>query len=163
MNVLLNNRKWSLGLFFISLLIIHTTCTPSGNIARETNLIPFVDFQSIPEQSIKLYFHTLFFDMRMLDHLVSTGVVLGMLGNVILFFPFGFFLAGLVFQSPVNRKYLLILTVGFMFSLSIEVIQLFIVTRTADIDDLILNTLGTTLGTIIFHLLNTVYFPAKRE
>ena len=64
------------------------------------------------------------------------------IGNVLMFVPFGFLLS-VVFktcQSPIKT----LITVA-SFSFSIEFVQYFI-GRSADIDDLILNTLGGMLG-----------------
>ena len=50
---------------------------------------------------------------------------------------------------------------GFLLSLSIEVTQLFLATRATDIDDVILNTLGTLLGAAILVLLISHYSLAR--
>lgn len=70
--------------------------------------------------------------------------------NVILFAPLGFFLPLLY------KKYSHISTValtGFLFSLSIEIVQMFGRGAT-DINDLITNTVGACLGFFIYQLLN---------
>ena len=70
--------------------------------------------------------------------------------NVVLFAPLGFFLPLLY------KKYSHISTValtGFLFSLSIEIVQMFGRGAT-DINDLITNTVGACLGFFIYQLLN---------
>ncbi|WP_420488189.1 VanZ family protein [Gottfriedia acidiceleris] len=75
-----------------------------------------------------------------------------MAGNVLLFIPLGFALPILLFKLT-NRKTIVI---GFTLSLAIELIQatsgLFLGYnyRSCDIDDLILNTIGTIIGLAIY-------------
>lgn len=64
-----------------------------------------------------------------------------LLGNVIMFFPIGFFYVLLWRRNPWNR----VLLVGFLTTFCIEIIQLF-VGRTFDVDDILLNTVGVFLG-----------------
>lgn len=70
--------------------------------------------------------------------------------NIILFFPLGFFLP--LLYKKYNRIGSVALT-GFLFSLSIELIQMFGRGMT-DINDLITNTVGTSLGYFIYTLLS---------
>ncbi|MBQ2297098.1 MAG: VanZ family protein, partial [Ruminiclostridium sp.] len=74
--------------------------------------------------------------------------------NVILFFPLGFFLPLLykIFRSAKN-----IVFAGFLFSFSIELLQMFGWGKT-DINDLITNTIGACLGYWIYCLLSK-YLP----
>ena len=71
-----------------------------------------------------------------------------LLGNVIMFFPIGFFYALLWRKNSWQR----ILLVGFLTTFCIEGIQLF-VGRTFDIDDILLNTIGILLGGLFCQLL----------
>lgn len=73
--------------------------------------------------------------------------IINFLGNIIMFMPIGFFIP-LLWEIP-NKK---IIIVGFLFSLFIEVCQLFL-NRGTDVDDLILNTLGTILGLLVYKFL----------
>lgn len=70
--------------------------------------------------------------------------------NIILFLPLGFFLPLLYKKYNCLSKVLLI---GFLFSLSIEVIQMFGFGRT-DVNDLITNTVGSGLGYGVYKLFN---------
>ncbi|WP_419179313.1 VanZ family protein [Gottfriedia acidiceleris] len=60
-------------------------------------------------------------------------------GNIILFVPFGFIL------TSIKRSKIVIL-IGLFLSVSIEVVQLMMSFRCSDIDDVILNTIGTYIG-----------------
>ncbi len=85
-------------------------------------------------------------------------------GNVLLFIPLGFAFPILFFKLT-NRKTILI---GFTLSLAIELIQvtsgLFLgySYRSYDIDDLILNTLGTIIGLAIYKV-SSRYFKSFEE
>lgn len=68
--------------------------------------------------------------------------------NIILFMPLGFLLP-LIWSY--FKKYRNVIICSILFSMLIEISQLFNNRRT-DIDDLILNTIGAILGTIIFKL-----------
>lgn len=76
--------------------------------------------------------------------------------NILLFVPLGFILL-IFFEGIKNRK---IIFIGFMVSLTIETLQLIAgfyigyTYRSFDVDDLILNTLGTAVGMLIFKLCN---------
>ena len=72
--------------------------------------------------------------------------------NILLFVPFGFF-APLLWKRFQNifRTFFL----GFFFSLFIEVSQLFC-HRVSDIDDLIMNTIGTLIGFVLFWILKLI-------
>lgn len=74
------------------------------------------------------------------------------IGNIIMFIPIGFLLPLLwrKFQSGFAT-----ISLGFLISLSIEILQLPQM-RSSDVDDLWLNTLGTGLGYVIF-----LFIPKK--
>lgn len=62
-------------------------------------------------------------------------------GNIAWFVPLGFYL-GLVQKYPIRRAVLC----GFLLSLFIEVMQFVLGTGVSEIDDLLLNTLGSAVG-----------------
>lgn len=78
--------------------------------------------------------------------------------NMILFFPIGFLLPLLFPRFQKLRRCVLY---GFLFSLAVEIMQLFSF-RATDIDDLMMNTLGTAAGYGIFSLLRKLYPPAAK-
>ena len=69
-------------------------------------------------------------------------------GNILLFMPLGF---SIPFRFQVKNVWKVIL-IGFSASLLVEITQLFLGTRSFDVDDLILNTLGTALGFFSYRL-----------
>lgn len=75
------------------------------------------------------------------------AVLINLLGNVLAFLPFGFFLP-VIFQKC-RRLWITVLLTA-LFSMTVEVIQLVTMVGSCDIDDLILNTLGGLLGYLLF-------------
>jgi glycopeptide antibiotics resistance protein len=83
------------------------------------------------------------------------------LGNLAVFAPFGMAVAAATLPPRSSRSarrqfgwrwWAGVAGAGALFSLSIELAQLFIPTRATDIDDLILNTLGAVAGAALFRL-----------
>ena len=72
--------------------------------------------------------------------------------NIILFVPLGFFLP---FLYKKYKNICNVALIGFVFSLSIEMVQMF-GRGSTDINDLITNTLGTILGFVFYKLLSKV-------
>lgn len=75
------------------------------------------------------------------------GIVVNLGGNIALFFPFGFLLPLLWPKNGLIRTVLQ----GMLLSAVIEGLQLFLL-RSTDIDDLLLNTMGTLLGYIAYRI-----------
>lgn len=71
------------------------------------------------------------------------------LGNIILFMPLGFLLP---FKFKWINKLVKAVLVGFIVSIFIELTQLLLPFRQTDIDDVILNTLGTGIGYGLYKL-----------
>lgn len=93
---------------------------------------------------------------RFLSHrksLGTTAVLLNVLGNVIAFVPFGFFLPSM---SRKCRSMLHMTFLSFECSLVVESIQLVSKVGSFDVDDLLLNTIGGALGYLIFCCLNGI-------
>lgn len=74
------------------------------------------------------------------------------IGNVILFMPFGYFVS---YYCRINKFYLN-LSVVFVTSLTIEIIQSTI-GRSFDVDDIILNLIGGYLGYVIYLISNKIF------
>lgn len=75
-------------------------------------------------------------------------------GNILVFIPFGFFLNIYLKDSKSTRIKTLIITI--IFSVSIEIIQLF-QGRYFDLTDIISNTIGSIIGKAIFCYLNILF------
>ena len=73
--------------------------------------------------------------------------------NIIMFMPFGFLLP-LIWKNFRNAKKVVLM--GFLMSLAIEICQLFNI-RTTDIDDLLMNTLGTLVGYCCWKVFSLIF------
>lgn len=92
----------------------------------------------------------------------SSSNITGMALNAVMFAPLGFLLP-LIFER--YRRWGRTLTAGFLTSLTVELIQLFTF-RATDVDDLIMNTLGTLVGFLIAKLIfhhRTAVFRGKKD
>ncbi|MBQ7944226.1 MAG: VanZ family protein [Lachnospiraceae bacterium] len=103
------------------------------NGIHETNLIPFRVFVETYNE-VFVNGHVTYF-------------LINILGNIILFMPFGLVIP-LLWKVSCKRT----LVIGFCTSLFIEVSQMFL-KRVTDIDDLMLNTMGVLLGVMVYSLL----------
>ncbi|MDO4519020.1 MAG: VanZ family protein [Eubacteriales bacterium] len=81
------------------------------------------------------------------------SVLINIFGNVVCFIPYGFMLP--ILSKEFRNGFLIVLS-GFTISFAVEVIQLATRVGTFDVDDLILNTLGTVLGYFAFTICNKI-------
>ena len=92
----------------------------------------------------------------------STSNIMGMVLNMVMFAPLGFLLPA-YFER--YRHWGRTLAAGFLTSLTVELIQLFTF-RATDVDDLIMNTLGTLVGFLIAKLIfrhRTALYRGKKD
>lgn len=82
----------------------------------------------------------------------SSYFIHNVLGNILLFIPFGFFVSYIV--SSKKPYYIVIIT--FITSIAIEFTQL-LIGRTFDVDDVLLNLIGGILGYLVYLVLQTIY------
>lgn len=82
------------------------------------------------------------------------GVLVQVIYNICLFIPFGILLP-MVFKKQ-TWSFLKIIIVGFITSLVIEILQFF-TGRFCDIDDVIVNTIGTLAGFAIYSMIRYLY------
>lgn len=137
--------KWWLFIAATATWLLWMTLRPDGNPHRtELNLIPMAEHG--PAIACLVNPHCFF--RRSAWRFFMIDVV----GNVIVFMPIGFGLAGALARDTLIQTIRPALLGGFLFSLTIELLQLAVPTRTTDIDDLIFNSLGTLLGVIAFIL-----------
>lgn len=85
--------------------------------------------------------------------------MINIFGNIIIFVPFGILLAEIF---PKTRNILKILAITFATSFFVEFIQFFI-GRSVDIDDLILNLLGSVIGYFIWKKILRFKFAKKNR
>ncbi|MFA9381465.1 MAG: VanZ family protein [Acetanaerobacterium sp.] len=103
------------------------------------NLAPFV-------HTIKLYYaYTKWY------------FVYNLLGNIVWFVPFGAAVPAVGRRSDKKRGFLSVTAMGFLCSLSIELLQFVFATGISDVDDLIFNTVGTALGYLLYLCAQSIY------
>ena len=86
--------------------------------------------------------------LKMLFEYPLGQFIYNVIGNIVLFIPFGFF----IYIKFEKNKIKALLAV-FIMTLGVEFIQGFIPYRFCDIDDIILNTFGGYIGIIIYNIL----------
>ncbi|MCI8394643.1 MAG: VanZ family protein [Bacilli bacterium] len=119
-------------IFVIYVLILFQLLTDSEiNTTGGLNLVPFTEM----------------FRYRFGSPLFYSNVV----GNILIFLPFGYFVSGYIKASRVSH----ILFVSIVSSLTVELVQLQI-GRSFDIDDIILNVMGAILGFFAYIALNAI-------
>lgn len=74
-------------------------------------------------------------------------MIKNILGNILLFFPLGFLFPCFV---PTFRSFFKMVGTGMLISASIEFLQYMYANRIFDIDDILLNSLGTMVGYFVF-------------
>ncbi|ANS75274.1 hypothetical protein AWM70_12220 [Paenibacillus yonginensis] len=128
-------------LFYFSVIFIYSltlfpfpfsTHMVKGNPLQLMNLTPFATILSNLTQ----------LDFDYMDSLRNLA------GNILLFMPLGF---SIPLRFKLNRPGKVIL-LGFLTSFLVEVIQFFTFIRSFDVDDLMLNTLGASLGFVLYRL-----------
>lgn len=111
---------------------------PDVNTEPRYNLIPF--------QEIKRYWNYW-------EIIGPKTVCLNLLGNVIGFVPLGFLLP-VVF--PDMKRTWTVIKLGLMISILVECMQLFLRVGSCDVDDVLLNTIGTAVGYMGYRICNVI-------
>jgi len=83
------------------------------------------------------------------------------LGNFVMLLPLGIYLPLLYIRLRKAYNFFAVLLICFLVSVGIELLQLATSYRSADIDDVMLNTLGGGTGFIIYLLIKTIIPPKK--
>ncbi|MBO3444961.1 VanZ family protein [Clostridium sp. CCUG 7971] len=92
------------------------------------------------------------------NHVPIMMPIRNIVGNILLFIPLGLMIP-ILFEK--YNKLSKIFFLGFISSLSIEVVQLFVGDNVSDIDDVIFNTTGAILGLLCYKLLKKVVKKTK--
>lgn len=115
--------------------------------------VPFDDYQYnfTPFREISRY-------IRYRDVVGWYAFLINIVGNVVVFMPFGFFVPGLEKKKsgPVF-EFFKITVLGFFFSMAVETIQLVTKVGCFDVDDLMLNTVGVALGCICYKICHAIF------
>lgn len=128
----------------IALLIIYLASLSYGLFFAERfgRTMEHGSYNIVPFHEISRY-------LRYADQLGWEIVAVNLLGNIILFLPFGFLVPSLLPRN--DKKHPLAITgLGLLFSAAVEVLQYLTAVGTADVDDVILNTIGGFLGYLCY-------------
>lgn len=87
------------------------------------------------------------------------GFVVNFFGNILAFAPFGFCLPVV---SPRDKKFYKVVIWSFLFSLTIETIQLLYKIGIFDVDDLLLNTIGGIIGYILYRMVRYIFYKKRK-
>lgn len=138
-----NKIRWQhylFGYFFILYLVIS---------------LKLVGFPSIYEWQILLQLNKPIFNPHISLVPFKDGFELTDILNIMLFMPFGFLLPTLWTRY---RKLLWTVCYGAIFSFTIEISQLFVSSRETDINDLIMNIVGTMCGFVLFNIMRKIFY-----
>jgi VanZ family protein len=94
------------------------------------------------------------------DFSLSRSYFMDILTNILGFIPFGFFFSAYLWLRKPHSTYRILfisLLLAGCISLSIELIQVYLPTRSSQLTDVITNIFGSFLGGILFHL----YYPKR--
>ena len=83
-------------------------------------------------------------DLRSPKYLAD--ILLDLIGNTLLFLPFGFFLSRLLFHSPPSRQLMVVASASGFLSLGIEFYQVYCHSRFPSIFDVVTNMAGALMG-----------------
>ena len=86
--------------------------------------------------------------------LLSRYTIINIYGNLVAFIPMGFFIP-LIFKRLKN--FFVMLIVFIMASFFIELLQYVFAVGAADVDDIILNSIGGVLGYLLYVVINKIF------
>ena len=98
--------------------------------------------------------------VHLFDYPETRDILINVIGNTTMFIPLG-----IVWPSVYKdlNKHWKVLLAGIGFSLFIEILQLPFYDRVSDIDDLLLNSLGFSIGYLLYLLVKYINNKAKRK
>jgi glycopeptide antibiotics resistance protein len=140
-------------LLLVTLGIFAVTTRLAGKSYTKMDPVPFEDLRHISER----------LERRHVSTQIVAVLVVPIIANVLLFAPWGFFMFHLLYtdQRPTVQTYVLTILLGVSFSTSIEAYQYFLPSRVADINDIIWNSVGTTVGALIAHIRARIRFDFR--
>jgi glycopeptide antibiotics resistance protein len=115
-------------------------------------------FQTAYERANFIPFYSIYYYLISKQEPILVGLI-NVIGNVILFIPFGFFLPFIWKQL---RRFKTMATVILYSSLSIEALQLLFAIGSFDVDDVILNIIGSFIGYLLYSVSLKTKFPDKQ-
>ena len=137
-------------LLLVTALIGATTLWTSGKSYTKVDPLPFDDIRNLAQR----------FGSRPISTQILAVIIVPIIGNILLFMPWGFlmFIALYTVERPTVQTYVLTILLGLSLTLAIEAWQYFLPSRVVDVNDVIWNTAGATLGAILGHMRLRVRF-----
>lgn len=133
-------RRTGFLLFVLYLVLLTYFLFFAEEMGRTPEIRPEYTYNLVPFREIRRF-------LVYRETLGLRAVLLNILGNVLAFAPFGFFLP-IIWQQTEHWDTVVLLSLAA--SLCIEVLQLVSRVGSFDVDDLILNTIGGFIGYLIF-------------
>lgn len=156
----MSNEKWQFSFFLKNMLfVIYIIFMCYGlffaegfgrSIERDSyNLVPFTE--------IRRY-------ISAVDQIGAGRVFVNLIGNLVLFLPFGYLLPLLWPKGDRHHPFIMIATIV-IFSVFVEAMQFVTKSGVCDIDDVILNTIGGMLGYLLYRAMDWAaeWITAKQE
>ena len=140
-------RAFAIVLFFLYFVVLFYFLFFSEEMGRTYSEREY-HYNLIPFHEIKRFIHYH-------EVLGMEAVILNLVGNVVAFMPFGFFLP--VFATRCRTIWNTLLY-SFELSVLVELIQLITKVGSFDVDDIILNTLGGILGYIVYKIVRRWWY-----
>ncbi len=92
------------------------------------------------------------FEWELFQHRGKRTPLTDIAGNILLFIPFGFLMFTYLWQRRIRGGIVISTFLGAMLSVTIEVLQLFLISRNSAITDVVNNTLGSFIGAFVAYL-----------
>ncbi len=147
---IIHHRKTAIVLFGIYLAALFYLLFFAENMGRTCGTT--YRYNYIPFHEIKRF-------LVHADILGIRAVLINIVGNIVVFMPFGFFVPRIA-KSKMGFLYTTILCVEF--SAFIELVQLITKTGCCDVDDIILNTLGGMLGYLAYYVMYRLFHHSEK-
>ena len=91
-------------------------------------------------------------------------VMINLVGNVVAFMPFGFFMPSIDRKNPgFVLNFFRVTVLGFGFSVLVEIAQLLTKVGCFDVDDIFLNTIGVIFGYLIYGICHGIWGHHQRK
>lgn len=118
----------------------------------------YSNLDPIPFEEVRHLWHR--FEHKPVATHVLALIVVPIIGNVLLFVPWGFLLFITLYSEkrPTIQTYVLTVLSGLTFTCAIEAWQYFLPSRVADVNDVIWNTVGALAGALLGHARQRVRF-----
>ncbi len=107
------------------------------NTVHSINMLPFLELQNV----FNLQYQILGLASAL------TNLIYNIVGNIVWFIPLGW-----IVTKYYRLSFFKTVMIGFLVSFSIESLQYILYTGISDIDDIIFNVIGTTLGYILYKI-----------